>query len=346
VGNAGLDVPGGFVLRTDAEGNAAWIRGLGAARPLAAAFAPDGAVVMVGTARKRCFAMRLDVQGRETWSSQLAGQGESSCRAVAVEERSGAIWGAGEFSGTVGGIPSAGMSDALVLKIAGETGEMRLVRAIGGKGADTANAIAVTGAGVIVVAGSFGGDVDASVSGVDFGRGLVRGAGGADGFVAALDPESFATRWVSILGEDGDEEMAALAVREGRVYAAANVRRERRGAGCGGQVVVTRNAEWARVAEDQCLAVRGLAFDDAGRLWALENARRRIRARAFAPGDGETLGERGWTAERAGVRGVGIAPVPWGLALAAVTDGESIVCGKPIGSSGEQTAFIVWVRDL
>jgi hypothetical protein len=342
-GNAGLDLPGGFVLRTDPDGGPAWIHGLGAARPLAVAIAPDGAVIVVGAAGKRCFAARLDAQGREIWSSQLSGEGESSCRAVALDERTGDIWAAGEFSGGVGRVPAAGMTDVLVLKIAGGTGEMRLARAIGGKGADTAGAIAVTGSGVVVVAGSFGDGVDASVSGVDFGRGVIRAEGGADGFLLALDPGGFGTRWVSVFGEDGAEEMAAVAVREGRIYAAANVRR---GARCGGEVVILRNGEWARVAEEECLAVRGLAFDDVGRLWALEDAGRKLRARAFSARDGEALGIRTWAAERARVRGVGLASVPGGLGIAAVTDGESTVCGRPIGTAGEHTAFLVWVRDL
>lgn len=343
-GNAGLDVPGGFFLRTDADGAAAFIHGLGPVRPLAVAFAPDGSAVVVGTARKRCFAVRLDVRGQETWRSQLAGAGESSCRAVAVDQRTGDIWAAGEFQGALGGIPSAGPGDLMVLKISGETGEMRLARAIGGKGAERATAIGVTGAGVIVVAGSFGGDVDASISGVDFGRGVVPGAGGADGFLLALDPESLATRWVSMAGEAGDDEVVALALHEGRAYASANMNRKI--GACGGQVLVVRNGEWVAVAEEECLAARGLAFDDAGRLWALENVGRKARARAFAPGDGVLLGLREWGAERGGMRGVGIAAVPGGLAVAAVTDGEAVVCGKPVGSSGEQTAFVVWVRDL
>jgi len=111
-------------------------------------------------------------------------------------------------------------------------------------------------------------------------------------------------------------------------------------------VVVLRNREWARVEEDECLSARAAAFDDASRLWVLENAGRALRARAFSPGDGAPLGSRSWSGERAAVRGVGIARVPGGFAAAAATDGELVACGKPVGNAGEQTAFVIWVRDV
>jgi hypothetical protein len=346
VATAVSDAAGGFLLRTDPEARVSFLHGFGAARPLAAALAPDGSAVVVGSAGRRCFAARLDAQGREAWSSQLLGEGESICRAVAIDERTSDVWAAGEFSGAVGGVRSAGRSDALVLKIAFSSGEMRLARAFGGAGAETADAIAVTGSGMVVVAGTFGAGVPEAASAVDFGRGPVAGAGDADGYLMSLDPERFATRWVSTAAEHGDDAIAAVAVREGRVYAAANLHRERPGAPCGGEVALLRNAEWVRVAEEDCLAARGLIFDEAGRLWSLENAGRGIRARAFSPEDGEGIGVRSWAAERTAMRGIGIAPIPGGFAVAGTTSGETVLCGKPIGSPGEQTGFLTWVRDL
>ena len=61
---------------------------------------------------------------------------------------------------------------------------------------------------------------------------------------------------------------------------------------------------------------------------------------------GEPLGERTWTADPATVRGIALASVPGGLAIAATTDGEMLACGKPVGTAGEQTAFVLWMRDL
>jgi len=344
-GETALEGPGAFLLRTDASGAVRWIRSVGAVRPMALAVAGDGATLLVGQALKQCIAARFDSRGRELWTSRLAGDGESACRAVAVDDRSGDAWAVGEFTGSVGPARSAGMSDAFVLKIAGATGEMRLVRAFGGKGADLANAVALLPPDNVIVGGTFGAYLDASVSEVNFGAGAVRASEGADGFLLALAAEG-ATRWTSVVGEQGDDEVVAVVTRDGAVHAAANVHRERIGARCGGHVVVLRNREWATVDEGECLAARAAAFDDASRLWVLENAGRALRARAFAPADGAPLGSRTWSGERAVVRGVGIARVPGGFAAAAVTDGELVACGKPVGNAGEQTAFVIWVRDV
>ncbi len=345
-GSALLESAGAFVLRADAAGRVSWMRGLGAARPLAEAVAADGSVFVVGQARKQCFAARLAAgDGKEIWTSRLAGDGESACRAVALDPKTGDPWAVGEFTGSLGPARSAGMTDAFVLKISAATGEMRLVRTFGGKGADTASAVVVSPMGDAIVAGAFGADVDASIAEVNFGRGVVRGAGEGDGYLLALAPEG-GTRWLSVVGESGDDEVVAVAAREGGVYAAANARRERKGAQCGGQVLVARKAEWVKVLEDECASARGAAFDDAARLWILEHAGRALRARAYSPRDGEPLGTRTWAGERASVRGAGIAQVPGGFAVAALTDGEAIACGRPVGSAGEQAAFVVWVRDL
>jgi hypothetical protein len=345
-GSAVLDASGGFVLRADSGGRVSWVRTLGAGRPLADVIAPDGSVVVVGQAQKQCFAARLAAgDGRELWTSRLAGDGESACRAVAVDPRSGDFWVVGEFTGSLGPARDAGMSDAFVLKISGASGEMRLARTFGGKGAETASAVAVTPSGDAIVAGTFGADVDASIAEVNFGRGAVRGAGGADGYLVALSPEG-GTRWVAVVGEHGDDEVVAVAAHGGAVFAAANAHRERKGAQCGGQVLVLRKGEWVRVLEDECVSARAAAFDDSTRFWTLENSGRALRARAFSPRDGEPLGTRTWAGERATVRGAGIARVPGGFAVAALTDGEAIACGRPVGTNGEQTAFVVWVRDL
>ena len=345
-GSALLESAGAFVLRADAAGRVSWIRGIGTVRPLAEAIAPDGSVFVVGQARKQCFAVRLAAgDGKEIWTSRLTGDGESACRAVALDPKAGDLWAVGEFTGSLGPARSAGLTDAFVLKISGATGEMRLVRTFGGKGADTASAVAVSAAGDAIVAGAFGADVDASIAEVNFGRGIVRGAGEGDGYLLALSPEG-GTRWLSVVGESGGDEVVAVAARGAGVYAAANAHREGKGAQCGGQVLVVRKAEWVQVLEDDCASARGAAFDDDARLWVLEHAGRALRARAYSPRDGEPLGTRTWAGERASVRGAGIAQVPGGFAVAALTDGEAIACGRPVGSAGEQAAFVVWVRDL
>jgi len=345
-GSAMLDASGGFALRTDGAGRVSWIHALGAAQPLAVALEPDGSVVVVGQAQRQCFAARLAAgDGRELWTSRLTGIGESACRGVAVDPRNGDLWAVGEFSGSLGPVRSAGLSDALVLKVAAANGEMRLARTFGSKGTDVANAVAVTPSGDAVVGGSFGADVDASVAEIDFGRGAVRGAGGADGFLVGLAPEG-GTRWVSVAGEHGEDEIVAVAARGSAVFAAANAHRDRKGAECGGHILVLRRGEWVRAMDDECTSARAAAIDDSGRFWTLESSGRSLRARAFRPGDGAPLGFRAWAGDRAAVRAGGIARVPGGLAAAGITDGEAIVCGKPVGSAGEPAAFVVWVRDL
>src|SRR5437773_4385637 len=112
---AATDAPGGFVLRANGGGAVLWIRPMGPARPLALTIAPDGGTVVVGQSQRHCIAARLDGQGREVWASTLAGDGESACRAVAFDERTGDIWAAGEFTGTVGPTRAAGLTDAFVV---------------------------------------------------------------------------------------------------------------------------------------------------------------------------------------------------------------------------------------
>src|SRR5437764_927424 len=115
-------------------------------------------LTLFGQSQRHCIAARLDGQGREVWASTLAGDGESACRAVAFDERTGDIWAAGEFTGTVGPTRAAGLTDAFVVRISGVTGEIRLVHTFGGKGAEHATALALTDAGDVIVAGTFGRD--------------------------------------------------------------------------------------------------------------------------------------------------------------------------------------------
>src|SRR5207245_4753905 len=130
--------------------------------------------------------------------SRLTGDGESACRAVAVDERTGDAWAVGEFTGSLGPARSAGMTDVFVLKIAGATGEMRLLRAFGGKGADLANAVALLPPDNVIVGGAFGAYVDASVSEVNFGRGGLRASDGADGFLVAMSAEGASWRTLGV----------------------------------------------------------------------------------------------------------------------------------------------------
>jgi hypothetical protein len=104
----------------------------------------------------------------------------------------------------------------------------------------------------------------------------------------------------------------------------------------------------------------GLALDQQGRVWLagaflgelrlgalrLSSAGKRDAfAAALSPVDGEALGSRTWgSREEEAARAV--ARIPGGIAIAGWTRGELEICGRPVGSAGEQTAFLAWLRDL
>ncbi|HZX94458.1 MAG TPA: hypothetical protein VFE90_08065 [Myxococcales bacterium] len=331
-----------FVLRIAPDGEVRWIRPVPGEHPLAVAFLHDE-VVVAGEAQKRCFITRFSADGRQVWNVALGGENRSACNAIAADAGDD-LWAAGSFSGTIGPVRSGGPADAFVIRGAGATGELKLVRAFGGAGTDSAAAIAVTSAGEVVVAGSFAGDVDPSQSAVDFGKGEIEGSGGTDGYVLTLSPAGV-TRAMAIAGEAGDDAVGALATAGNGVFALATLHADSRNVACSGQVAVLRPGEWAHVFEG-CLAGRGLTVDGEGRIWALVQAGKGLSALAIAPRDGALLGSRTWAQDGTTLRGAGIARVPGGFAIAGQTDGELIACGRPVGSSGELTGFVLWLRDI
>ena len=339
---ASVDNAPAFVLRIAADGSIRWMRGFLADHPLAVAIAGDD-VVVAGESQRRCFVARYSSDGRSLWNVSLAGESTSACKAVAVDAN-GNVFAAGTFSGALGPARSSGLTDGFVVRSAAATGDMRLLRAFGGGGTDSADAIAVNATGDVVVAGAFGGDVDASVSAVDFGKGPVRTAGGSDGYLLTLTPEGV-TRSIALASEWGEDRIGAVAAVGNGVYALATVHADRNAVGCSGETIALRAGEWARVLPG-CASPRALAPDDAGRLWALLQSGRTLQAMAFSPRDGEPLGSRRWSQEGVTVRGAGIARIPGGFAIAGQTDGELIACGRPVGSAGEQTGFVLWQRDL
>ena len=362
-----------FVLRTNADGSVRWLHRLGGTGDDAAsavAIAPDGDVIAAGVVEERCFAARLSAgDGHEVWASRLEGAGESSCRALALDAR-GDAWAAGSFSGALKTAASNGQSDLLVVKFAGRTGEAALVRAIGGKGRELGRAVLVLPSGSVLVAGQFGGDIDVSEAAVDFGQGPVASAGGYDGFLLQLAPDG-RTQWVTTSGDNGDDGLGALATGpDGAIFASGHHQPagsgqglDRRGEGNSTGIVLRTSregrGEWVRIFEGPSSAANHLAFDDHGRLWTA-GASKGIRlgaasieaaggldgfALAFDPATGEPLGSRRWgTPAQDLIRG--LARIPGGLALTGLTGGELIECGKPVGSLGEQTAFVLWLRDL
>ena len=118
--------------------------------------------------------------------------------------------------------------------------------------------------------------------------------------------------------------------------------------------------EWVRIVEGANSTATALAFDGQGRLWAAGDFLRDLRvaevslkgagksdafALAFAPASGEAIGSRSWGSSEPD-HVVGIAAIRGGIAVAGHTLGELPVCRKVIGSQGELTGFVVWLRNL
>jgi len=362
-----------FVLRANADGSVRWLHRIGGAGDdgaSAVAIAPNGDVVAAGFVENHCFAVRLAAQdGRELWTSRLEGAGESNCRALSFDAR-GDVWATGYFSGALKTATSKGMYDLFVVKFAGATGDATLVRAMGGQGKELPRAIQVLPSGSVLVAGQFGGEIDVSEGAVDFGQGPVATAGDYDGFLLQLAPDG-KTQWVATFGDNGDDEVNALAVGpDGAIYASGHHQPagnyqglNPHGVGNFTGIVLRYSREgrggWVRIFEGPSSAANFLAFDDQGRLWTA-GASHGIRlgttlvepaggvdgfALALDPRTGEPLGARRWGSRELDlIRG--LARIPGGLALTGFTRGELLECGKPIGSQGEQTAFVFWLRNL
>ena len=376
IGSATVASAGGadvFVLRTAPDGTVLWLHRLGGPGQESASavvLAPNGDAVVAGASAEHCFAARLAAaDGHELWTMRLDGEGESSCRALAVDA-AGDLWATGYFSGAIRGFASQGMYDLFVLKIAGATGEAGLVRAIGGKGKELPRSIVALPPGGVLVAGQFGGEVDASEADVDFGKGPVHSAGGFDGFLFALGADG-KTRWVATFGDEGDDEIDALELgADGAIFASGHHQPagnyqglNPHGVGNFTGIVLRYTAqgrgEWVRIFEGPSSTANVLAFDEKGRLWT-GGSSHGIRlgdlsiestdgsdayALALDPRTGDPLGSRTWGSREFDITR-GLARIPGGLAVTGFTQGELQVCGKPIGSPGEQTGFVLWLRDL
>ena len=361
-----------FVARTAPDGSLVWLRRFGGAGPETAgavALAANGDAVAAGEASGKCFALRLAAaDGHEIWRAAL--DTKSSCTALAPD-KSGDFWMVGAYEGKLGSAYSNGLSDAFAVRVSGASGEMRLLKAFGGKGRDVAHAVAVTPSGDVLVAGQFGGEVDRAASDVDFGKGAVRSAGDFDGFLVDLAPNG-ATRWAATFGENGEDDLTAIAVSAAGVVYAAGQRQPagdfegRAPADVGSATGIALRwskagiGEWVRLFEGQRSSIAGIAFDDAGRLWTAGSFLGELRAGqvsltsagrwdifavALAPANGEPLGSRSFGSNENDLARA-VARIPGGIALAGSTRGELRLCGKPLGTTGEQTGFVVWLRDL
>ncbi len=179
---------------------------------------PSGDTVVAGTftgtllvgdglthtgAGRSLFAVRLDATGRPEWARAfgVGGATQEAFDAAAEGER---VWLVGSAQGTVdfdGMVLTGGGRDALVLLLA-EDGMVTQAERFGGPGVQRAKAVASTGGGAVIVAGSFadrlvrdGTTLATSDSNVD-----------TDGFVMSVDGAS-AVSWFAHLGDAGAEEL-------------------------------------------------------------------------------------------------------------------------------------------
>ncbi|WP_437717614.1 hypothetical protein WMF45_15125 [Sorangium sp. So ce448] len=205
----------GYVARLDAEGQELWLQPLGgigfqaatsvgatAAGLLAVAGRFSGAL-HVGKDRLESaggsdvFLASFNNDGVPLWSKRFGDGFDQQARAVAMDARNNAIV-IGDFAGTLdlGGEPleSAGDFDVFVASF-NALGEHRWSKRFGDAGPQRAKAVAVDGAGNVIVGGEFGATIDLG--------GGPRTAGEHQAvFVAKLDPEGEHI-YSRVIGEDG-----------------------------------------------------------------------------------------------------------------------------------------------
>ncbi|MEC7519090.1 MAG: hypothetical protein VYE22_04445 [Myxococcota bacterium] len=149
----------------------------------------------------------------------FGGSGWDSARGVASDSL-GNVYVVGEFRDTVdfggGDLTSDGGIDAYVVSFTA-AGAYRWARRFGGPAEDKLQSVAFSDTAGVIVAGYFSNTVD-------FGTGAVVSAGGTDGFVAALDPDDGATRWVDGFGGADADHASGVAVDGDEIYVAGDHR--------------------------------------------------------------------------------------------------------------------------
>jgi len=170
------------------------------------------------------FVAKLDAAGNYLWARSAGGSGGDWANAIAVDAQGNAyITGYfSSFSAAFGGrhlFNASAAGDAFVAKLEGGTGTWQWAVRAGGTGAESGSAIAVDGAGQVVVSGVF----DSGVA--DFGPTNLINArvGASDVFVAKLTTATGAWQWAQCAGGTGREDAAGLAVDAvGDVYVAGS----------------------------------------------------------------------------------------------------------------------------
>lgn len=162
-----------------------------------------------------------------SWGWKVGGAGLEELFQLAVEGSNVYVCGVfGSTKLTVGGttLTNAGIYDALVVKLidAGTTNSVAWVQQIGGRDIDEAYGLAARG-GKVYVGGGFGfSSAGNLVTTAAFGPTTLTTAGGGDVFLSRLTDAGTAASfdWTQTAGSSSNEELRALAVSGGNVYAA------------------------------------------------------------------------------------------------------------------------------
>jgi hypothetical protein len=193
----------GYGVAVDGSGN-----GVGPGVVYGPVYFGGGALTAVGGSADIFVAKFRGTDGQHLWSKAIGGTATDYGYGVAVDG-SGNVAVVGRMSGSVdfggGALTSAGGFDAFVAKYAGTDGHYLWARRSGGTGNDYLDAVAVNGAGDVLVAGNFPGTAT-------FGGGTLTSAGGTDGVVVKYAGSTGAFVWQRQFGSTGDDAANGVTV--------------------------------------------------------------------------------------------------------------------------------------
>jgi hypothetical protein len=224
-GSGGEDI---FVVKLDAAGNHVWSRGFGGGQneqPLAVAVNANGDIAITGFYRSsnldfgggnlaagsvadRAFIVKLDAGGNHLWGNGYTSAGDLRGTSVAIDN-GGEVFAAGRYAGSInlggGAIANNGGADIFVVRLASANGAHVWSDGHGGASDQIPNALALDGAGNLVVVGQW-------QTSLDFGGGALTNMGNNDAFVAKLAGSSGGHLWSKSYGSSSEQAAKGVAV--------------------------------------------------------------------------------------------------------------------------------------
>jgi len=166
----------------------------------------DGSAAQASAGLSDVFVAKLDPSGAVLWGARFGGSGNDEGPAVAVDV-SGNVVLVGSTNGPLdfggGSLPAGGGTDLFVAKLEG-AGHHVWSKRFGDATAQAGRAVAVGGAGEIVLAGQ-------ALGSLDFGCGAMPDVGGGDVVIAKLDPAGSCV-WSKRFGDADVQDAAAVAI--------------------------------------------------------------------------------------------------------------------------------------